>query len=323
MENFEIIDAHIHMAKSQEEEINWWKIPGRSVHGRWASPEHSAARMDRNGISKMVVLVILPTFTRPSLAEKGRLEDLPEKERREGENKFIQQLSPIIRDRNEWVCQTGQQFPRLIPFVCMAKDLGDSKAMVEELTLRFNQGAKGVKLHPGMHGFYPNDREFWPMYEKCQELGLPVLADSGPWDVPRILVGSASHLHQKQKDYGEPKNFEQVLKDFPKLTLVLAHLGSAWWDVRVELAQKYPNVYFDISQGFAAPDRIPHASHRSLAEEDAVRIMRKIGIERIMFGTDGPAVPIEPQMEQFLRLPLKDKEKRMILAENAKRIYNI
>ncbi len=323
MENFEIIDAHIHMAKTLEEEINWWKIPGRGIRERWASPEGSAARMDRYGISKMVVLVILPSFSRPSLAEKGRIETLPEKERREGENKFVQQFSPIIRDRNEWVCQTGQRFPRLIPFICMAKDLGDSKAMVEELTLRFKQGARGVKLHPGMHCFYPNDQEFWPMYEKCQELGLPVLADSGPWDVPRILAGSTAHLHQKQKDYGEPNNFEKVLKDFPRLTLVLAHLGSAWWDERVELAQKYPNVYFDISQGFCAPDHAPHAPHRGLAEEDAVRIMRKIGIERIMFGTDGPSVLIEPQMQSFLRLPLNDEEKRMLLAENAKRILNI
>lgn len=323
MAGFEIIDAHIHMAKSLEEEINWWKIPGRSIHERWAYPEGSIDRMDRNGISKMVVLVILPTFSRPSLVEKERIEGLPEKERREGEAKFIHELSPVIRDRNEWVCQVGKKNPRLIPFICMAKDLGDSKAMVDELTLRYKQGAKGVKLHPGMHGFYPDDPEFWPMYAKCQELGLPILSDSGPWERPRILVGSATHIHQPRKDYGEPKNFEKVLKEFPKLTLVMAHLGSAWWDVKVEMAQKYPNLYFDISQGFAAPDHIPHAPHRALAEEDAIRIMRKIGIERIMFGTDGPAVSIEPQMEAMLRMPLTDAEKRMILAENAKRILKI
>lgn len=323
MGEFEIIDAHIHMAKTLEEEINWWKIPGRSIYQRWAWPEGSIAHMDRNGISKMVVLVILPTFSRPPLAEKERNEALPEKERREGENKFIQQLSPIIRDRNEWICKTAQLFPRLIPYVCMAKDLGDSKAMVEELTVRYKQGARGVKMHPGMHCFYPDDQEFWPMYAKCQELGLPIISDSGPWNRPRILVGSAAHIHEKRKDYGEPKNFEKVLKDFPKLTLVLAHLGSAWWDERVELAQKYPNVYFDISQGFAAPDHVPHASHRALAEEDAVRIMRKIGTERILFGTDGPAVPIEPQMEAFLRMPLTEAERQMILAENAERILKI
>jgi predicted TIM-barrel fold metal-dependent hydrolase len=91
----------------------------------------------------------------------------------------------------------------------------------------------------------------------------------------------------------------------------------------VELAQKYPNVYFDISQSFSSPDHTPHGPHRGLAEEDAVRIMRKIGIERIMFGTDGPAVPIEPQMQVFLRLPLTDDERQMILAENAKRILKI
>ncbi len=323
MPEFEVIDAHIHMAKSLEEEINWWKIPGRTVRDRWANPEGANTRMDRNGISKMVVLVILPTFSRPSLVEKERIEGLPEKERKEGEAKFVKELSPIIRDRNEWVCQVGKKNPRLIPYVCMAKDLGDSKAMGEELTLRYKQGARGVKMHPGMHAFYPDDPGFWPVYAKCQELGLPVLSDSGPWDRPRILVGSSAHIHQKRKDYGEPARFEKILKAFPKLTLVMAHLGSAWWDVRVELAQKYPNLYFDISQGFAAPDHPPHAPHRALAEEDAIRIMRKIGIDRIMFGTDGPAVPIEPQMEAFLRMPLTDSERKMILAENAKKILKI
>ena len=34
MENLEIIDAHIHMAKTLEEEINWWKIPGRGIRER-------------------------------------------------------------------------------------------------------------------------------------------------------------------------------------------------------------------------------------------------------------------------------------------------
>lgn len=161
------------------------------------------------------------------------------------------------------------------------------------------------------------------MYEKCQEFGLPIVADSGPWERPRILVGSAAHIHQSRKDYGEPQNFEKVLQAFPKLTLIMAHLGSAWWDERVELAQKYPNLYFDISQGFSAPDHIPASPHRALAEEDAIRIMRKIGIERIMFGTDGPAATLEPQMESLLRMPLRDVEKQMILAENAKKIMKI
>jgi hypothetical protein len=130
-------------------------------------------------------------------------------------------------------------------------------------------------------------------------------------------------LYEDLKDYAEPNNWAKVLEDFPKLTVILAHLGSAWWDERVELAQNYPNVYFDTSQGFSAPDQLPVVGRRSLAEEDVIRVFRKVGVERIMFGTDLPGIPLQPQLEQILRLPFTDEEKRMILSENAKRILHI
>jgi predicted TIM-barrel fold metal-dependent hydrolase len=323
MAEFEVIDAHVHMARNSSEETGWYLIPGRRDRDRWATPEGSIPWMDRNGISKMVVLVLLPRTWRPSLNEKARIEGLPSPERVEAEKKMVAELAPKIREFNEWGCQLSAHFPRLVPFILIAKDLGGAAELAGEVALRFRQGAKGVKLHPGMHGFYPDDETHWPMYAKCQELGLPVVADSGPWEVPNILIGSAAHLHQPHPDYGEPKNFEKVLKTFPRLTLVMAHLGSAWWDERVELAAKYPNLYFDISQGFAAPDRIPFYPLRGLAEEDAPRILRKIGVARIMFGSDGPSLPFQLQLEQLLRLPLTDDEKRRILAENAKRIYRI
>ena len=34
--------------------------------------------------------------------------------------------------------------------------------MVEEVVLRVSQGAKGVKLHPGLFPFFPDDEELWP-----------------------------------------------------------------------------------------------------------------------------------------------------------------
>jgi predicted TIM-barrel fold metal-dependent hydrolase len=325
MKEFEIIDAHIHLTQSVEEEVGYYPVPGRRDRDRWSNPRRLISYMDTFGISKMVFMILIPRQYRAPLFEKARLSELPQEQREKEGKKLSEQIAALTRKYNEWGCEVGRNNPRLLPCVGISPDLGSEKDIVKELELRVKQGAKGVKMHPGMYSFYPADERLLPMYEKCQELGIPVLADSGPWPHSHELVVFPLwfSMPKEKPQPAEPVNFAPVLEQFPRLKLVLAHLGSAWWDERVELALKYPNVLFDTSQGFSAPDRIPVVPHRSLAEEDAVRIFRKIGTKRILFGTDFPAIPPSPQMEQILRLDLTDDEKQMILAENAKRVYNI
>jgi predicted TIM-barrel fold metal-dependent hydrolase len=283
--------------------------------------------MDMVGISKMILMTLIPRQFRGPLTEKAKLQGMPEKERRDAEKNLAAQLAPTMREFNEWGCEMGKRFPRILPFSCISKELGDADAIAQEVKLRASQGARGIKMHPGMFSFFPDDADLWPAYEMCQQLGLPILADSGPWPAPHALVQFSSPVFDSEAsaviDFGEPMNWSRVAEAFPRLVIILAHLGSAWWDERVELAKKYDNIFFDTSQGFAASDRIPYCSHRSLAEEDAVRIFRKIGVDRIMFGTDFPGLPFQPQVEQVLRLSLTDEEKKMILAENAKRLLRI
>ena len=327
MEDFEIIDVHVHLCRTKEEETNYFPLPGRREQDRWATPDRMIEYMDRNNVSKTAFMILVPRQSRGPLYEKAKLWELPEKQRRKEKERIGQQIGAIMREMNEWGCSVGRRFPRLLPFIGMSDDLGGPEAMAEELVLRASQGAKGVKMHPGQFSYYPDDEIFWPMYEECQELGLPILSDSGPWPHSHLVLMYPNPLGYKlsenQQDYAEPKNSAKVLESFPRLTLILAHLGSAWWDERVELAQKYPNVYFDTSQGFSAPDQLPVVARRSLAEEDVVRVFRKIGVDRIMFGTDLPGIALQPQLEQILRLPLTDQEKKMILSGNARRILHL
>ena len=327
MEDFAIVDAHVHLVRTMDEECAYFQIPGRRVCDRYGTPQRALEYMDREMISHMAFMILIPRQFRGPLFEKAKLAGLPEGDREKQRGRIAHQVAPLMREFNEWGCKVGQEYPKLFPFVCLSDDLGGSKGMVEELLLRVRQGAKGVKLHPGIFSLRPDDEVMWPVYEKCQELGLPIVADSGPFPVTHVLTAYASPIWLKEPkghiEYGEPKNFEQVLKDFPCLTLILAHLGSVWWDERVELSEKYPNVYFDTAQGFSSTDAVPHHPHRGLAEDDAVRVMRRIGVERVMFGSDSPGVAAQPQIEQLLRLPLTDEEKHMILAENAKRILRL
>ena len=327
MEDFEIIDVHVHLCREKEEEREYFPLPGRRERDRWATPERAIEYMDRNNILKTAFMILVPRQYRGPLYEKAKLGALPEAQRRKEKERIGRQIGPIMREMNEWGCGVGRRLPRLLPFIGMSDDLGGPEAIAEELVLRAGQGAKGVKMHPGQFSYYPDDEVFWPMYQKCQELGLPILSDSGPWPHSHLVFMYPNPLgykpYEDEQNFAEPKNWAKVLEAFPKLTVILAHIGSAWWDERIELAQKYPNVYFDTSQGFSAPDQLPVVARRSLAEEDVVRVFRKIGVERIMFGTDLPGIPLQPQLEQILRLPFTDEEKRMLLSENARRILGI
>lgn len=326
MDKFEIIDAHIHLAKDKEEESNWI-FPGRRTVDRYGTPEKAVEYMEREGISKMVVMTLPARQYRGPLAEKAKIVSLPEKQRREAEKKIAEQMAPRIREYNDWGFEVNKRFPQLFPLSCVAPELGGSEGMVKEIELRASQGSRGIKLHPGMFSFFPYDEVMFPAYEKCQALGLPMLADSGTWPTPQVLaqfppppiaMGAPEEI-----DYGQPKNWAKVAETFPKLIIILAHLGSAWWDERIELALKYPNIYFDTSQGFNAPDRIPHSPHRGMAEADVPRVFRKIGMDRIIFGTDCMALDPQPQLEQILRTPLTDEEKQMVLTGNAKRVLRL
>ncbi len=327
MEDFEIVDAHVHICRNREEEKTHFLFPGRRDRDRWSTPERMIEFMDLNHISYAAFMILPHRQHRVCLAEKATVDQLPPKQQQEKRADIRRQIGPKIQEMNEWGCRVRDKFPRLLPVLCISDDLGGPEELAEEVALRASQGAKGVKMHPGMFYFSPESKVFWPMYEKCQELGIPILADSGPWPTSNTIFTYPSIPGYKspedERNFGEPKNWVKALEAFPKLRVIMAHLGSAWWDERIELARKYDNLYFDASQGYSAPDQLPLVPRRGLAEEDAPRVLRKIGVERVMFATDMPGAIPQPQIDQMFRLPLTDEEKRMILSENAKRILKI
>jgi predicted TIM-barrel fold metal-dependent hydrolase len=311
MGEFDIIDAHVHLYRSLDLERKNVVHPGRRDRDRWANPESITAYMDGQGISKIVCLPNFPTRQ----MRRSLLDELPPglagRERGAAEADVDAQLAARLRRQNEWMCRTAAENPRLVPAISM-QALFTPEEMVTELRLRVGQGAKIVKMLPGMYYEYPDDRKFWPLYSACAELGVTIVSDTGT-------------LGQQESGiaYGEPARFAGVLESFPGLRLVMAHFPSAFWDQRAALARTYPNLYFDTSGSFNAPHTEVRDGRRAAAIEDAVRLMREVGIGRFMFGSDGPRFLLQPQLEQILGLDLADDEKQLVLAGNARSIYRI
>ena len=138
-----------------------------------------------------------------------------------------------------------------------------------ELARQVSLGAVACKVHPVHGGFEPADRMVYPAYAFCEERGLPVIVHCGT----STFSGSVNA-------YGEPALLDPVFRDFPGLTVVLAHGGRGWWyDQASFLALMRPNVWLEVSG--LPPARLPDYYGRSLA-----RLASKM-----LFGTDWPGVP--------------------------------
>ncbi len=314
-DGFDIIDAHVHLYRGLSLEKKNVLHPGRRDRDRWGNPENITKFMDLQGVSKVVALPNYPTLQmRASMRKEADTElgaDADEAKRKQAYEAIEEKLIDRLKRQNEWMCGLAAENPRIVPAMSMQK-LFSSDEMVAELELRHAQGSRIVKMLPGMYHEYPNDRAFWLLFDRCQELEVAVISDTGTLGLKETGIA-----------YGEPINFTEVLEAFPRLHVVMAHFPSAFWDQRVELAQRFPNLFFDTSGSFHAEHMEVRDGSRAADIDDAVRVMRKVGIDRFMFGSDGPRFLFQPEAEQILSLDLTDGEKAMILAENAKRIYRI
>jgi uncharacterized protein len=165
----------------------------------------------------------------------------------------------------------------------------------EELKRIRSLGLLGLKLHPDFQGYFVDDPSMDIVYSDI-EGKMPVLIHSG--DV--------------NTDFSSPKRLANVLDRFPNLTVIAAHLGGySEWD-QAERFIIGRNCYIDTSSSLWA-----------IPPEKAVSIIRKHGVNRVLFGTDFPLARHSEELERFFALGLTEEENNKILFENANNLLNL
>jgi len=61
----------------------------------------------------------------------------------------------------------------------------------------------------------------------------------------------------------------------------------------------------------------------ALTDDEAVELIRKIGTDRVLFGTDYPWFNPAWDLKRFVSLGFSDDEKKALLGENARRILKM
>lgn len=156
---------------------------------------------------------------------------------------------------------TTQPRNRIVPFGAIHPDTENPREVFKEFA---SLGLVGFKMHPDYQECAPTDPRMQAIYEAAIEFNLIAFFHAGMDEGPLTC-------------YGAPAEFVPVLEAYPTLHLSLAHLGGylRWDEVEEHLVGR--NVTLDTAYVFGDID-----------EAQFTRIVKAHGIDKILFGTDGP-----------------------------------
>ena len=174
------------------------------------------------------------------------------------------------------------------------------RASLEKLEVDIKERQyKGVYIHIYGYDIGLDHRKMYPLYAKCEELGVPV----------SMQVGHV--LEAMPSEHGRPMQLDRIACDFPELTLIGTHTGYPWVDEMLAVAGKWPNVYVNTSAWlpkYFGPSLVQFMSGRA-------------GHKKVLFGTNG--LDWVRYLKEFGRLGISEDRMQAILCDNPRRVHGL
>ncbi|MFW9938424.1 MAG: amidohydrolase family protein [Candidatus Thorarchaeota archaeon] len=314
-----VVNIHSHLAHKNMWSDKFWDfiadsysfalgIPKEGVYQNllplfWASSAENYVKvMDEAGIKKTIVMGV----------DYGMSE--------------VGEANWSIEEMNQWVAKQADEYSDKLKALCAVDPRRGAKAveLVEKAVKEW--GMIGVKFHPTA-GYYPDDPQYFPLYEKCVEL-----------DVPLHSHTAATISAPMVSKYADPIYLDTIAAKFPRLKIVLVHFGSLSYTLKcAEIMGSRPNVYAELSgyqiQAQAWPEYFLKTLRSVLNMKAILGTPLK---ERLMFGTDWPyletALSTKDWVQWIKDIPEKAKqygitftqdEINNILSGNAQKLFNL
>ena len=155
---------------------------------------------------------------------------------------------------------------------------------------RNTSGMIGVKIHPFWHQFPMEKVE--AVARRTEELGLPLLVHLG---------------------FGASGNYQWLIKMFPRLKIIIAHLGVPFYKSLWPEVKHNTNIFLDISSTYHVDEGMVR------------RAVKEIGVHKCLFGTDSPYAHTDAveQIKNWVHdLPVIDTDKEKIFSTNFLELIN-
>ena len=219
-----------------------------------------------------------------------------------------ERLSGRPQVSNDAVVQFAADNPDIaIPFASINPHRG-ADGVAEARRLVDAGAVRGLKLHPPLQEFTPNDRAIYPLYEVFAAARLPVLFHTGHSGIGTGMPGGGG-IRLK---YGDPMPIDDVAVDFPDMPIILAHPSFPWQDVAISICLHKPTVYIDLSgwsPKYFSPTLVQYAN----------TLLKN----KVMFGSDYPLLTPDRWIADFEKIAIRDEVRPLILKENAIKFFGL
>ncbi|MBM3264897.1 MAG: amidohydrolase family protein [candidate division Zixibacteria bacterium] len=152
-----------------------------------------------------------------------------------------------------------------------------------------------IKMHPVTHAYPADGPGYRAAFAFAHAHAIPVLVHT--WESDRFC---------------HPMMFVGIGKDFPNAPILLGHTGGPMGGVEqsIQATLAWDNLYCDLTASLSPCGMLE-------------MLVRRIGADRILFGTDMPFIDCRPKIGFVAFARISDDDKRKILGRNTMRLFGL
>jgi predicted TIM-barrel fold metal-dependent hydrolase len=233
--------------------------------------------------------------------ESRRLQTL----RQYGVRRFTALVYPHKPQMAAWLNQWAEQFARYTPDCLATATFYPEPEAAEYVEKAISGGVRVFKAHIQVGRYDPNDPlldQVWGLIENAE---IPVIIHCGSGPAPGAHTG--------------PEPIDRLLGRYPRLRLIIAHMGMPEYADFLDICERYPEVLLDTTMVFT-----PFAEEAMPFPPPQLHRLPQLG-DRILFGSDFPNIPhgYSEAMRSLTGLPgIDDDWLRSVFYANAARLFS-
>ncbi|WP_349826959.1 amidohydrolase family protein [Brevibacterium litoralis] len=206
----------------------------------------------------------------------------------------------------QWLNDWNAEFAARVPDGIHCGTLYPEEGVGDYVEAALESGARLFKMHVQVGEFAPDDPLLDPAWAALQEAGVPVVIHAGSSPLPGAYTG--------------PDHVRTVLERFPRLTLVIAHMGNPEYREFTDLTEEYVNVHLDTTM---VGTDFWNDRNGALPDHHLARLGGMP--EKVVLGTDFPNIPYDyaHQIEALEAWGLGDDWMRAVLWDNGARLLGL